>query len=236
MNDYTYNPYFDVYSNYLAHHGILGMKWGVRRYQNPDGSLTDKGIKRYRKKGYDLENATEKHTGRKYIIDKSKETTDAFDRLKNTQKELENRSFEIEKKLNGECEKLKNNKEFMDKCQKHMVGMLSSPEMVDDRDLVDVAAFDAVYEEVGSKLENDPDFKRYKKDLDAHFRNIDKEINHIIMQKGNPKIGNKKYRDIVKDTILKDSWLDKSINIDNLYLEGLDALYDSVADNFMKNK
>lgn len=32
--------------SYLAHHGILGQKWGVRRYQNKDGSLTDEGRKR----------------------------------------------------------------------------------------------------------------------------------------------------------------------------------------------
>ena len=32
---------------YLAHHGIKGQKWGVRRYQNPDGSYTDEGKRRY---------------------------------------------------------------------------------------------------------------------------------------------------------------------------------------------
>ena len=31
----------------LYHHGIKGMRWGVRRYQNKDGSLTDAGQKRY---------------------------------------------------------------------------------------------------------------------------------------------------------------------------------------------
>ena len=33
--------------NYLAHYGVLGMKWGVRRYQNADGTLTEAGKKRY---------------------------------------------------------------------------------------------------------------------------------------------------------------------------------------------
>lgn len=40
MNDFNEH-------NYLCHYGIKGMKWGVRRYQNADGSLTTEGLRRY---------------------------------------------------------------------------------------------------------------------------------------------------------------------------------------------
>ena len=40
---------------YLMHHGVKGQKWGVRRYQNPDGTLTAEGrkkvIEKYEKRG-----------------------------------------------------------------------------------------------------------------------------------------------------------------------------------------
>lgn len=43
------NEYYLIYDEELYHHGIKGMKWGVRRYQNPDGSLTSAGYKRLMK-------------------------------------------------------------------------------------------------------------------------------------------------------------------------------------------
>lgn len=45
----------------LIHHGILGMKWGVRRYQNKDGSLTSAGKKRYSDND-DIKEAPQKNT------------------------------------------------------------------------------------------------------------------------------------------------------------------------------
>lgn len=44
----------------LAHYGVKGMKWGVRRYQNYDGSYTRKGLERYRKAESDHERAKSK--------------------------------------------------------------------------------------------------------------------------------------------------------------------------------
>lgn len=68
MSNFYVVPYDDLY---LAHHGIKGQKWGVRRFQNPDGSLTeagkrrvgrlDKKLSKYDARGNKLQEKAEKH-------------------------------------------------------------------------------------------------------------------------------------------------------------------------------
>lgn len=54
------------YNDDMIHSGIIGMKWGVRRYQNPDGTLTEAGKKRYAK----LLDKQSKHNKKKMNLDK----------------------------------------------------------------------------------------------------------------------------------------------------------------------
>lgn len=68
MVNYDYD-----YTDELYHHGIKGMRWGVRRYQNKDGSLTDAG-QRHRKSIGETIHAYRVKRKRKKALEKARET------------------------------------------------------------------------------------------------------------------------------------------------------------------
>lgn len=82
--------------NFLVHHGVKGQKWGVRRYQNPDGTLTSEGKARLSKwKAKELDDVNryyDKKTSKldkKIAINKNRRGTgEKIDRLRNKREAL----------------------------------------------------------------------------------------------------------------------------------------------------
>lgn len=69
-------------NNQLYHHGVKGMKWGQRRYQNKDGTLTNAGKKRYNKE-------LEKLKQEQKVLKNKQRTQAKIDKLEKMRKDID---------------------------------------------------------------------------------------------------------------------------------------------------
>lgn len=87
--------------NEFYHHGIKGMRWGVRRYQNKDGSLTNVGRKRRKSKGEEVHEDYRKAHSKKSV----KSMSDAELKSRNNRLQME-RQYSMMTKKTGRGKKV----------------------------------------------------------------------------------------------------------------------------------
>lgn len=80
----------DNEGTYLAHHGVKGQRWGVRRFKNPDGSLTEKGKRRMKT----LQGKSDKLDAKKAKYD------DYITKHQNKEAKIDRKKIKVESKLN----------------------------------------------------------------------------------------------------------------------------------------
>lgn len=88
----------------LYHHGVQGQRWGIRRYQNPDGSLTPAGRRRAQK----LASKYAEITGKKIVVKKDTVKTSST-KKKSTDKEEPKKENIVKKKINETKNKIVEN-------------------------------------------------------------------------------------------------------------------------------
>ncbi len=72
----------------LCHFGIKGMKWGVRRYENADGTLTPAGKARYAKYTESADHAMYRETKKKSVESLSNKELQAYNQRANLEREF----------------------------------------------------------------------------------------------------------------------------------------------------
>jgi hypothetical protein len=149
-----------AYPNEFYHSGVKGQKWGVRRYQNPDGSLTAEGKKRYRNDSVKRRNLEEKATmsARIYVDRKRRleKQTAKYNNLKDQGRDTSRAEAKLENARKAEKYWKSHNAEARKELEDHVSRMT---ETYKNKKIRDVPYANTAYgKQVAGKVLNKKDF------------------------------------------------------------------------------
>lgn len=126
-------------NNALYHHGTKGMRWGIRRYQNKDGSLTPAGQKRYNKEVEKLKKETAKVKAAEKLAANNKKVQAKFDKLDAKKAALEARKKALKDGKDPEEEKKKAEeveRETVEQKRERLLKSTNPKELYENRELL----------------------------------------------------------------------------------------------------
>jgi Skp family chaperone for outer membrane proteins len=153
-----------IAQNKLRHFGILGMKWGVRRYQNADGSLTPAGRKRYGVSNVQRDIAKKAQTDKESIS----KIHEIENNISNTANELGDKYQEHFKHLNLSDSELRKTVDIgvealKDKCTAEQIKKMKTPDDIPD----------IVWDTIDSSLDSVIVYDSVPKNLKAEHSRLD---------------------------------------------------------------
>lgn len=172
-----------AYNDYLQHHGIKGQKWGIRRYQNPDGTLTAEGRKRYggdvnSKQIYDKV-INMKLKGQDAVAD-IPEIRKMADIVSDSRKDIKNEYDSIDKSISKNIDSI-DSKEAANKIIKNI------SKYTDNKYVYHENVFDEFEELVIDKFSNkyNKDIEKFSDDVENSFNDTKDLVRGLLGEYGN---------------------------------------------------
>ena len=208
---------------YLAHFGILGQKWGIRRFQNPDGSLTEEGRRRYgigdsRDYNKNFEDVKNKKIDNSDLHGYSTALQEHSDKIIN---DLFNKWTDASKE---DIENVYKNPKAVDKCVEYLEDQLISYDNVDDEELIDMVIDEFIGDIPEEFMTKSSDYeKTFNEAVDDYYNSVENFTKEIVGDLGDKKISSVKNTLFGKRNVDTGKTFEQEVK--NILMESSDAGY-----------
>lgn len=173
------NTYILSSNGELYHYGVKGQKWGVRRYQNEDGSLTNAGKERYYNDAEQksLYEQSKRHivkgTFTGHTIAGNEDIAQAGVFLRNQNEVITDTFGKMTKSYDKDISNMSKNSKFMSEAKKRLNDELGGPDKVDDEELLDWVVDDIIYDNIHtySSQATKNLVKKFNDDVEQYYNN-----------------------------------------------------------------